>query len=113
MKRGSKMAEAKTKSAPAKAAPSAKKVPAAKKPVVTAKAAVKPAAKKPAAKKPGAPKAAAKKPAATKWVPGPQERYNMVQVAAYYIAERNGFNGNPLEFWTAAEAQVVKMLSGK
>ncbi|TSA50687.1 MAG: DUF2934 domain-containing protein [Nitrosomonadales bacterium] len=104
------MAEAKTKSAPAKAAPSAKKAPAAKKPAVTAKA----AAKKPAAKKPGAPKAAAKKSAvAGKWTPGPQERYNMVQVAAYYIAERNGFNGNPLEFWTAAEAQVVKMLSGK
>lgn len=99
------MAEAKTKPAAQKAAPAAK--PAAAKPA---------AAKKPAApKKAAAPKAAAaKKPAAAKKVVaarGAEERYRMVEVAAYYIAERNGFAGDPTVFWTEAEAQITKLLS--
>jgi hypothetical protein len=93
------MADTKTKSAVSKPATAAKKAPVAKKA---------PAAKKPAVKsaKPAAKKSAARNP-------GPQERYSMVQVAAYFIAERNNFVGNPLEFWTAAEAEVKAMLAGK
>ena len=70
------------------------------------------ASKAPAAKKPAVAKRAAKKPTA-KWTPGPEERYRMVQQAAYFIAERHKFNGNPMDFWSAAEAQISKMLSGK
>ena len=39
-----------------------------------------------------------------------EERYRMVEVAAYYIAERDRFAGNPLEYWRQAEAQISGML---
>jgi diguanylate cyclase (GGDEF)-like protein/PAS domain S-box-containing protein len=45
------------------------------------------------------------------WLPTPAERHDMVEVAAYYIAQRAGFNGNPRECWAAAEAQVDLMLA--
>lgn len=86
----------------------------------TTTAAKKPAAPKAAAtKKPAAPKksAAAKKPAAAKKAApksskvGPEERYRMVEVAAYFMAERNGFTGSPVDYWTAAEIQITKLLS--
>jgi hypothetical protein len=70
------------------------------------------ASKAPAAKKPAVAKRAATRPAAN-WIPGPEERYRMVQQAAYFIAERHKFNGNPMDFWSEAEAQIFKMLSGK
>ncbi len=41
----------------------------------------------------------------------PEEHYRMVEVAAYFLAERNGFAGSPVEYWTAAEAQINKLLS--
>ena len=66
----------------------------------------KPAAKKPAAKKAAAPKKATAKPNKI----SPEERYRMVEVAAYFLAERNGFAGSPVSYWTAAEAQIAKML---
>ena len=75
-------------------------------------AAKKPAAKKPAAKKPAPKKAAIKKAVASK--PNKisaEERYRMVEVAAYFMAERNKFAGNPVGYWTAAEVQIKKMLS--
>ena len=40
-----------------------------------------------------------------------EERYRMVEVAAYFLAERNGFKGSPVEYWTAAEAQIAKLLA--
>ncbi|MDR2874584.1 MAG: DUF2934 domain-containing protein [Methylobacillus sp.] len=99
-----------------------KKTAAAKKPATkktTAKTAVKKpvTAKKPAtktatktvAKKPATKSAPAKKSAAT-WNPGNEERYNMIQVAAYYLAERDQFRRSPLEYWTKAEAQIRAML---
>ena len=57
-------------------------------------------------------KAAAPKKAATAKVNkiSPEERYRMVEVAAYFMAERNGFAGNPVGYWTAAEAQISKLL---
>ena len=70
------------------------------------------ARKAPAARKPAGAKRAAAKTAAPKWTPGPEERYRMVQQAAYFIAEQNKFNGDPMDFWSAAEAQIARMLSG-
>lgn len=77
-------------------------------------------AKKPVAKKPVTAKPAAKKPAAAKTAPkktvakkatkarsiGAEERYKMIEVAAYYIAERNHFKGSATDFWIAAEAEI-------
>lgn len=41
----------------------------------------------------------------------PEERYRMVEVAAYFLAERNAFAGSPVEYWSTAEAQINKLLS--
>lgn len=106
------MATPKATSAAPKTA--AEKKPAAKKPAAakaepakkTATAAAKPVtAKKPATKKAAAPKAAKSIKI------GGEERYRMIEVAAYFLAERNGFKGNPVEYWTAAEIQISKLLS--
>jgi len=70
----------------------------------------KPAATKTAAeKKAPAKKAAPKKTAKTRKI-GAEERYRMIEVAAYYLAENNGFQGSTLDYWVAAEAQVDAML---
>ena len=74
-----------------------KKTPAKK---AAPKAAV--AAKKPAAKA----AVAAKKTAVT-----PEQRYKMIEEAAYYIAERHGFNGDSAYFWSLAEAEINAKLS--
>ena len=83
----------------------------------TTKAAAKPKAapkKEAAAKKVATPKkeAAAKKvaakPAAKKTKAGstsPEHRYRMIEVAAYYLAEKDNFAGSPVEYWIAAELQ--------
>lgn len=75
-------------------------------------------ARKSAAKSTNGSSTAEKKPgrrAAAKAAPGrPQmsaeERYRMVEVAAYYIAERDRFAGSPVEYWAEAEAQISGML---
>lgn len=36
----------------------------------------------------------------------PEQRYKMIEVAAYYLAEKNGFAGNPVDYWIAAEIQI-------
>lgn len=87
------------------------------------------AAKEPAApkktaepKKSAAPKAAAeKKPAAKKETGAkktaaansPFERYKMIEVAAYYIAEKDNFQGHAADYWVAAEKEVDKKLAKK
>src|SRR5690606_10799344 len=48
-------------------------------------------------------------PAAQRVV-SPEERYRMTEVAAYFIAERNNFSGNPIEYWQAADSQISRML---
>ncbi|CAG0958377.1 hypothetical protein MTYP_00586 [Methylophilaceae bacterium] len=100
------------KATPAEKKPAApKKAPAVK--TATAKAAPvkKPvAAKKPAAEKAPAVKKAAAKTAKPKKI-GAEERYRMVEVAAYFLAERNNFKGSPVEYWTTAEAQIDVLLS--
>lgn len=82
---------------PAKKTPAKKAAP---KPVAAAK---KPAAKTPAPKK-AAP--APKKAPVAKAALTPEERYRMIQDAAYYIAERHGFNGDSAYFWSLAEAEI-------
>jgi hypothetical protein len=59
-------------------------------------------------------KVAAKKPAAKKSVNSvlPEQRYEMIATAAYYIAERRGFSGGyAMEDWIAAEAEIDTQLS--
>ena len=85
------------KKSPAKKA--APKAAVAKQPAV--KAAVKPAVK-PAVKS----ASVAKKPGLN-----PEQRYQMIQDAAYYIAERHGFNGDSAYFWSLAEAEINAKLN--
>lgn len=41
----------------------------------------------------------------------PEQRRFYVEVAAYYIAERRGFTGgNTVDDWTAAEAEIDRLL---
>lgn len=40
----------------------------------------------------------------------PEERYRMVQTAAYFIAERNGFQGYPADHWLQAELEIAAKL---
>lgn len=68
-------------------------------------------AKKTAEKKTTAKKAAAPKKTTTKARKiGAEERYRMIEVAAYYLAENNNFQGTTLDYWVAAEMQVDTML---
>lgn len=39
--------------------------------------------------------------------PSPEERYRMVETAAYYIAEKHGFQGRSDEHWAAAERAIA------
>ncbi|MBW2526365.1 MAG: DUF2934 domain-containing protein [Deltaproteobacteria bacterium] len=36
----------------------------------------------------------------------PEERYRRIQDAAYFIAERHEFQGDPISFWLEAEREV-------
>ena len=100
-----KVAAKKTKTLAAVAEPKKTKPPAVKKsptPAAEIKAPVKKAATTKA--KPTA--------AAIKAVmdPTPEERYRMVETAAYYIAEQHGFQGRSDEHWAAAESQIAAKL---
>lgn len=86
------------------------------------KAVAKPA--KPAAKPAPAPKAPAKKPAVKKTLQqptlpiaeapdkktvSPEERYQMIQVRAYYKALSHGFTGDSIQFWLEAEKEIDEL----
>jgi len=43
--------------------------------------------------------------------PTPEERYRMVETAAYFIAEQHGFQGRSDEHWAAAERAIAAKLS--
>ena len=64
------------------------------------------AAKKPAAKAAPAVAAVSKKPAIS-----PEQRYKMIEEAAYYVAERHGFSGDSAYFWSLAEAEISAKLN--
>lgn len=91
--------EVKTKKAPAAKAAAKPKATAAKKETTATKKAS--AAKPTAAKKP-----AAKKTKAT--TSDLEQRYKLIEVAAYYIAEKDGFAASPVDYWIAAELQFSK-----
>nr|VFJ47896.1 MAG: Protein of unknown function (DUF2934) [Candidatus Kentron sp. FM]VFJ48002.1 MAG: Protein of unknown function (DUF2934) [Candidatus Kentron sp. FM]VFK07676.1 MAG: Protein of unknown function (DUF2934) [Candidatus Kentron sp. FM] len=43
----------------------------------------------------------------------PEERWNMIAVAAYYRAEQRGFvGGSPAEDWIVAEKEIDSLLGG-
>ena len=63
------------------------------------------AAKKAAGRKKSAPRRASKKAASKRQV-SPQQRYRMIQEAAYFRAEREGFNCDPWKCWLCAEAEI-------
>jgi len=97
----------KTKTAIAALATTAKKVTAKKTVAAVAELTkTKPPAKKAAAAK-VKPSAAAKKTVAN---PSPEERYRMVQTAAYFIAEQYGFEGHSDEHWAVAEREIAEKL---
>jgi len=84
-----------TKPAPAKKATPAKKAP--------AKKAVTSPAKKTAVKK----KAPAKKTVPKTGKSSQAEvHYHDIEKAAYYLAEQDGFQSDPLEYWLAAQRQL-------
>jgi len=76
----------------------------------TKKTTVKTTAKKAAAKKP-AKKTVAKKTTTRVRKVSAEERYKLIEVAAYYIAEQNNFAGSPVEYWVAAEAEINKKVA--
>ena len=69
------------------------------------------AAKKPAAKAAPAAPVAKAAPAAKKPELSPEQRYQMIQDAAYFIAERHGFSGDSAYFWSLAEAEINAKLN--
>jgi hypothetical protein len=88
-----------------RAKPAAESAPAAKR--------TKAPAAKPAAATTEAParKRTARKSAA-KAVISDQERRHLIEVAAYYIAERGGFaNGSPHDHWIEAEREIDAMIA--
>ena len=64
-------------------------------------------------KKAAAPKTSkARKATGKPTVVAPEQRRQLVQVAAYFIAERRGFeSGREIEDWFEAEAEVERMLA--
>lgn len=41
-----------------------------------------------------------------------EQRLHYIEVAAYYIAQRRGFNGgDPVEDWAAAELEIDRLLA--
>ncbi len=102
------MAAKKTaKKAPAKKVEEAK-APVAKKAPAAAKA---PVAKKAPAKKAAAKKAPAKKASAPVQYTAEQV-YSMIQQAAYFAAQNDGFQKDPSSYWAQAEAEINSMAKG-
>jgi len=83
---------------------------AAKKAAARKSAAPKVAAKKATARKNAAPKAAAKKNGSERQA-SLEERFRWIQEAAYFKAEREGFNCDQSECWLAAEAEIDARLA--
>lgn len=42
--------------------------------------------------------------------PSAEERYGMVQNAAYYLAEKDGFQGAAVDYWIQAEQEIAAQL---
>ncbi len=104
-----------TKKAVAPAAPKAAAAkPATKsaaKPVAPAKVVEVKAAPKPVAALKAEPVKFVKPVKATPRVISAQERYHMIDEAAYYRAEKNAFHVDPHENWVAAEKEIDELMS--
>mgnify|MGYP000109059718 CR=1 FL=1 len=105
-----------------------KKRPKSRRPRAEAKPEPKPArsGRKAAPKKPAAPRHARAVPPAPPAPPSqppapaptpparpqvsPEERFRMIQEAAYLIAEQDGFRHHPDHYWFAAERQIAERL---
>jgi hypothetical protein len=83
---------------------------AAKKAAAKKNAAPRVAGKKAATRKSAAPRAAAKKNGSEKQT-SLEERFRWIQEAAYFKAEREGFNCDQAECWLAAEAEIDARLA--
>ncbi len=83
---------------------------AAKKAAARKSAAPRVAAKKAAARKSAAPRVAAKKAGPEKQT-SLEERFRLIQEAAYFKAEKEGFNCDPSECWLVAEAEIDARLA--
>jgi hypothetical protein len=97
----------KAASGKAAAEPKKTKQTTAKKTIADTAAENKPAAEK-IAKKTGS--KAAKKSHSPSVAYSPEQRYRMIETAAYFIAERNGFQGDTAEHWRAAELEIAQLL---
>ncbi len=110
---GKKTAAKTTSSTPTKK-PSAKKAVAVK-PATRSKTPAKKTATAPAKKttaKAAAPAKSAPRKAAKKTTVLPEERYQMIATAAYFLAERRGFSGcYEMEDWITAEVEIDAKLN--
>lgn len=110
--------ETKSAAAPTKKSGPAKKAPAARTAKPAGTSAKKPAAKPAAPRKAAAtttrsPAASRSRKAAAKPGVSPEQRYRMIQDAAYYIAERHGFTGDNHAFWLQAEQEIDSQLAAQ
>lgn len=90
--------------------PATKKTAVKKTRTATAKPAAKPAAKAVPAPAPAPAPVTAPAPKAKSITA--EQRYKMIQEAAYYIAQRKGFKSDPLLDWEEAEADIERKLRG-
>lgn len=67
---------------------------------------------KKAATKTTAKKAATKKDTPKKSVT-PKKRFELIQETAYFMAQKNNFEGDQAEYWLQAEAEVDKQLKAQ
>lgn len=96
--------------------PAAKKKSAAKKPASKKEGSKKPAAKRTASAKNSSAKKAPSKNTKKRAAPrkrriSAEEHYQMVQTAAYFRAQRDGFSGDARQYWIEAEKEVDSMLA--
>lgn len=76
------------------------------------KKAPKKAVKKTVAKKAAAQKPAAKKSASNVSPISAEDRYKMIEQAAYFLAERHHFQADPAAIWVQAEKEVDARIAG-
>ena len=43
-------------------------------------------------------------------MPSPEQRYRMVQASAYFLAEKDGFQGPAAHYWALAEREIAAQL---